>query len=70
MARGIVLGIRLRFHDHAPKQAAVCLAFQQPTANQLRGNDLRWAGEEGAGKDREILGDELGNQGSDTSKGM
>ena len=70
MTSGIVLGIGLCFHNHAPEQAAVCLAFQQPTANQLRGNDLRWAGEEGAGKGREILGDELGNQGSDISKGM
>ena len=70
MTSGIFLGIGLGFHHHTPKQGAVCLAFQQPAANQLRGNDLRWAGEEGVGQGGEILGDELGNQGSVISKGM
>ena len=49
VAGGVVLGIRLHFHHHPPEQAAVCLAFHQPTANQLRGNDLRWTAEEGFG---------------------
>ena len=49
MTGGIVLGIRLSFNDHAPEQAAVVLAFHQPAANQLRGNDLRWTTEEGVG---------------------
>ena len=64
MTSGIVLGIRLCFHNHAPEQAAVCLAFHQPAANQLRGNDLRWTAEEGVGQGWEILGDGLGGYGS------
>ena len=65
MTSGIILGIRLRFHHHTPEQAAVCLAFQQPAANQLRGNDLRWTAEEGVGQSWEIFGDGLGGDGSD-----
>ena len=65
MTSGIVLGIRLRFHHHTPEQAAVCLAFHQPAANQLRGNDLRWAAEEGLGQGCEIVGDGLCGYGSD-----
>ena len=50
----VVQVMRLRFHHHTPEQAAVCLAFHQPAANQLRGNDLRWTAEEGVeGKLRE-----------------
>ena len=64
MTSGIVLGICLCFHDHAPKQAAIGLAFHQPAANQLRGNDLRWTAEEGVGQGREERGDELGGYGS------
>ena len=60
MTSGVVLGIRLRFHHHTPEQAAVCLAFQQPAANQLRGNDLRWTAEEGLGQGCEIVGDGVG----------
>ena len=47
MTSGVVLGIRLCFHHHTPEQAAVCLTFHQPAANQLRSNDLRWTAEEG-----------------------
>ena len=47
VASGVVLGIRLHFHHHTPEQAAVCLPFHQPVANQFRGNDLRWTAEEG-----------------------
>ena len=57
MTSGLVQGIRLRFHDHAPEQIAIVLAFHKPAANQVRGNDLRWSPEEGVGKDWEILGD-------------
>ena len=64
MTGGIVLGICLRFHNHAPEQAAVVLAFHQPAANQLRGNDLRWTTEEGVGQGWEMLGDGLGGCGS------
>ena len=64
MTSGIVLGISLRFHHHTPKQAVIHLAFHQPAANQLRGNDLRWTAEEGVGKCCEILGDGLGGYAS------
>ena len=64
MTGGVVLGIRFRFHDHAPEQAAVCLAFYQPAANQLRGNDLRWTAEESVGQGWEVLSDALGGYGS------
>ena len=64
MTGGIVLGIRLRFHDHAPKQAAVPLAFQQPATDQLRTHDLCGAAEESVGKGGEILSDGLDGYGS------
>ena len=64
MTGGIVLGIRLCFHNHAPQQTSVRLAFHQPAANQLRGNDLRWTAEEGVGQGWEILGDGRGGCGS------
>ena len=60
MTGGIVLGISLRFHDHAPEQAAIGSTFHQPAANQLRGNELRWTAEEGLGQGCEIAGDGLG----------
>ena len=53
---GIVLGIRLRFHHHTPEQAAFCLAFHQPAANQRRGNDLCWTAEEGRGRGEIVEG--------------
>ena len=59
VAGRVVLGIRLRFHHHAPEQAAVVLASHQPAANQRRGNDLRWTAEEGMVQGWEILGDRL-----------
>ena len=68
MTGGIVLGISLGFHHHTPEQAAVVLAFHQPAANQLRGNDLRWTAEEGLGQGCEIVGDELGGYGSGSDK--
>ena len=57
MTSGIILGIRLRFHHHTPEQAAVSLAFHQPAANQLRGDDLRWTAEEGVGQGWEVISD-------------
>ena len=48
-----VLGIRFGSHDHAPEQAAVCFAFHQQAADELGGNLLGGAGEEGVG---EVLG--------------
>ena len=60
----LFLGIRLRFHHHTPEQAAICLAFHQPAANQFRGNDLRWTAEEDVGQGWEILRDRRGGYGS------
>ena len=52
---GVVLGIRLRFHNHAPKQVAVVLAFHQPATDEVGTHDLGGAGEERFGESREIL---------------
>ena len=49
----VILGIRLRFHNHAPEQLAIRLAFHQKATDEVGGNDRRWAGEEGV---REGLG--------------
>ena len=43
----VVLGIRLRFHHHTPQQAAVVLAFHQQAADEVGGDQLGGAGEEG-----------------------
>ena len=48
-----VLGIRIRFHNHAPQQLAIRLAFHQQAADELRGNLLGGAAEEGLGESRE-----------------
>ena len=56
---GIVLGIRLRFHHHTPKQAAVVLAFHQPAAHQVRSNDFCGAAEEGVGQGWNDFGEYL-----------
>ena len=50
LAGGVVLGIRLRLHNHAPKQAAILLAFHQQAADELGGDELGGAGEEALGK--------------------
>ena len=63
MAGGVVLGIRLRFHHHAPEQAAVCLAFHQQATDELGGNQLGRAGEKAPGKGWKILGNGLGGYG-------
>jgi len=60
VAGGLLLGIRLRFHNHAPQQLHIRLAFHQQAADQLGGNELGGAGEEGWG---EVLGG-LGGCGS------
>ena len=64
MAGGVLLGIRLGFHHHAPEQAAVLLAFHQQATNQVGGDQLGGAGEEGLGERWKILGDALGGYGS------
>jgi len=60
VAGGLLLGIRLRFHNHAPQQLATFLAFHQQAADELGGDQLGGAGEEGLG---EVLG-ERGGYGS------
>ena len=50
---GLVLRIRLRFHNHAPQQRATFLAFHQQAADELGGDLLGGAGEEALG---EVLG--------------
>ena len=57
MTSGIVLGIRLRFHNHPPQQGAVVLAFHQQAANQVGGDQLGRAGEKALGEGCEVLGD-------------
>jgi hypothetical protein len=69
VAGGVVLGIRLRFHNHAPQQLASGLAFHQQAADELGGNDLSRAGEEGAGEDWEVL-EGRGGYGSGLSGGL
>jgi len=49
VAGGVVLGIRLGFHNHTPQQLAIRLAFHQQAADQLGGDDFGRAGEEGWG---------------------
>ena len=51
-------------HHHAPEQAAVPLAFHQQAANEVGGNLLCGAAEEGLGERREILSDGRGGYGS------
>ena len=56
MASGVVLGIRLGFNHHAPEQAAVLLAFHQQATNQVGGDQLGGAGEEGLGERWDVVG--------------
>jgi len=49
VAGGLLLGIRLRFHNHAPQQLAAFLAFHQQAADELGGDRLGGAGKEGWG---------------------
>ena len=53
MTGGLALRIRLRFHNHAPQQLPSGLALHQQAADELGGNLLGGAGEEGLG---EVLG--------------
>ena len=55
MAGGLLLGIRLGFHHHTPKQAAVLLAFHQQATDEVGGDQLGRAGEEGLGERWEVL---------------
>ena len=53
VAGRLLLGIRLRFHNHAPEQLTIRLAFHQQAADELRCHNLSGAAEEGLG---EVLG--------------
>ena len=57
VAGGVVLGIRLGFHHHTPKQAAVLLAFHQQATDEVGGDQLGGAGEKDLGKGWGVLGD-------------
>jgi hypothetical protein len=50
VAGRLLLGIRFGFNHHAPEQAAVLLAFHQQATNQVGGDQLGRAGEEGLGE--------------------
>ena len=52
---GLVLRIRLRFHNRAPEQVAIGLAFQQQAANELGRNLLSGPGEKGMGEGWEVV---------------
>jgi len=56
VAGGLLLGIRLRFHHHAPQQLPSGLVFHQQAADQLGCNLLGGAGEEALGEGWEGLG--------------
>jgi len=63
VAGGLLLGIRLRFHNDAPQQLANGLAFHQQAADELGGDQLGRAGEEALGEmqgERGGYGDGLG----------
>jgi len=66
VASGVVLGIRLRFHNHAPKQAPVLLAFHQQAADEVGGDQLGGTGEEATGEGWEVL-DRRGGYGNGCS---
>jgi len=53
---GVVLGIRLGFHNHAPQQFAIGLALHHQAADELGGNNLSETGEEGLRECWEGLG--------------
>jgi len=56
VAGGLLLGIRLRFHNHTPQQLATFLALHQQAADELGGDLLGGAGEEGLRECWEVLG--------------
>ena len=53
VAGGVVLRIRLRFHNHAPQQLPSGLTLHQQAADEIGGNLLGGAAEEAL---REVLG--------------
>ena len=63
VAGGLALAIRLRFHNHPPKQLATCLALHQQAADQLRRHFFCGAAEKGLGERRKVF-DGRGGYGS------
>ena len=55
MAGGVILGIRLHFHNHAPQQLTRGLVFDQQAADEVGGDLLGGAGEEGLGESWEVV---------------
>ena len=64
MTSGFILGIGLGFHNHAPEQGAIALAFDQTATDQVRANQICRTAEKGVGQGWEILGDGLSRYGS------
>ena len=60
VAGGLGLAIRLGFHNHAPEQAAVLLAFHQQATDEVGRDQLGGAAKEGSA---ERLGVLLGSGG-------
>ena len=54
MASGLLLGIGLGFHHNATEQTAVALALHQPTANEVRGDNLGRTAKEGGRESRKF----------------
>ena len=64
MAGRLILGIRLRFNNHAPQKVARGLTFHQQATDEVGGDLLGGAAEEGLGESWEVLGDGRGGYGS------
>jgi hypothetical protein len=56
VASELFLGIRLRFHNHAPEPLAIGLPFHQQAADELGSDLLGRAAEEGLGEGWKLLG--------------
>ena len=54
VAGRLLLRIRLRFHNHAPQQLAIGLAFHQQAADEVGSNLFGGASEEGLGEGWEV----------------
>ncbi|GDX75096.1 hypothetical protein LBMAG41_01720 [Cyanobium sp.] len=63
VAGGFALAVGLGFHNHTPQQLARGLAFHQQAADEIGGNQLTGAGEEGAGEGWRLIGGDGSGQG-------
>jgi hypothetical protein len=64
VAGRLLLRIRLRFHHRGPQQLSSGLAFHKQATDEVGGNLLGGAAEEGLGESWEVLGDGRGGYGS------